>query len=139
MFDYDRTCLWTSPRFQRVGAKRVKYASLSRGSGSFLRHQVVKRFWDHLVRTRDFRKTNISYLLRGFCVRIKWIIPTALKVSVFGVFLIRIFPHSDWIWRDTDGKIWNRKTLNTDIVHAVPFLSEVEATPCQSLIVLAFG
>ena len=26
---------------------------------------------------------------------------TAWKVSVFGVFLVSIFPHSDWIWRDT--------------------------------------
>ena len=24
------------------------------------------------------------------------------KVSVFGVFLVRIFPHSGWIWRDTE-------------------------------------
>ena len=26
---------------------------------------------------------------------------TAWKVSVFGVFLVCIFPHSDWIWRNT--------------------------------------
>ena len=26
---------------------------------------------------------------------------TALEVSVFGVILLRIFLHSDWIWRDT--------------------------------------
>ena len=26
---------------------------------------------------------------------------TAWKVSVFGIFLVRIFPHLDWIWRDT--------------------------------------
>ena len=25
---------------------------------------------------------------------------TAWKVSVFGVFLVRTFPHSNWIWRD---------------------------------------
>ena len=29
------------------------------------------------------------------------IITTAWKVSVFGVFLVRIFPHLDWIRRDT--------------------------------------
>ena len=29
------------------------------------------------------------------------LINTAWKVSVFGVFLVRFFPHSDWIWRDT--------------------------------------
>ena len=36
---------------------------------------------------------------------------TAWKVSVFGVFMVRIFPHSDWIR--------TRKTLNTDTFHAV--------------------
>ena len=25
-----------------------------------------------------------------------------LKGSLFGVFLVRIFPHLDWIWRDTE-------------------------------------
>ena len=24
------------------------------------------------------------------------------KISVFGVFLVRIIPHSDWIWIDTE-------------------------------------
>ena len=27
---------------------------------------------------------------------------TALNLSVFGVILVRIFPHSDWIRRDTE-------------------------------------
>ena len=27
---------------------------------------------------------------------------TAWKVSVFGVFLVRIFPNLDWIWSDTE-------------------------------------
>ena len=27
---------------------------------------------------------------------------TAWKVSVFGVILVRIFTHLDWIWRDTE-------------------------------------
>ena len=39
-----------------------------------------------------------------------------LKVSVFGVFLVRIFPHSDWIRRDTKlvspYSVWMRE--NTD-------------------------
>ena len=26
------------------------------------------------------------------------------KESVFGVFLVRIFPHSDWIWENTNHK-----------------------------------
>ena len=41
---------------------------------------------------------------------------TAWKMSVFGVFLVRIFPHSDWIRRDTLSispySVWMRK--NTD-------------------------
>ena len=59
---------------------------------------------------------------------------TARKVPVFGVFLVRIFPHLDWIWRDILylsrysvslhvqsewGKIRNRKTPNIDTFHAV--------------------
>ena len=50
---------------------------------------------------------------------------TVWKVSVSGVFLVRIFLHSDWIRRDTlriqskCGKIRARKTPNTDTFHAV--------------------
>ena len=52
---------------------------------------------------------------------------TAWKVSIFGVFLVHIFPHLDWIRRDTIslhipskcGKIRTRKTLNTDTFHSV--------------------
>ena len=34
---------------------------------------------------------------------------TARKVSVFGVFLARIFPHSDWIRRDTEYSVQMRE------------------------------
>ena len=47
---------------------------------------------------------------------------TAWKVSVFGLFLIRVFPHSDWIWKDTESKclkIRTRKTPNMDTFHAI--------------------
>ena len=53
---------------------------------------------------------------------------TLWKVSVFWVFLVHIFPHSDWIWRDTpylsvfSPNIWKYgpgKLPNTDIFHAV--------------------
>ena len=55
---------------------------------------------------------------------------TAWKLSVFEVFLALIFPHSDWMQRDTlrysvflrilyeCGKIRTRNTLNTDTFHA---------------------
>ena len=52
---------------------------------------------------------------------------TAWKVSVFGVFLVRIFLHSDWIRRysvslrirSECAKTRTRKTPNTDTFHAV--------------------
>ena len=64
-----------------------------------------------------------------------WNIVTEWKVYVFGVFLVRIFQHSDWMLRDTPysvriqfvscriqsecGKMRTRKTSNTDTFHAV--------------------
>ena len=52
---------------------------------------------------------------------------TARKVSVFGVFLVRIFPHLETECRYSGslpiqykcGKIQTRKTLNTDTFYAV--------------------
>ena len=53
---------------------------------------------------------------------------TAWKVSKYGVFLVRIFPHSDWIGRDTKhlsvfspnaGKYGPEKTSYLDIFHTV--------------------
>ena len=62
----------------------------------------------------------------------------ALKVSLFWVFLVRIFPHLDWIRRDTlylsvfssnEGKYGPE---NTDIFHAVYF------TPLFSVSIVDF-
>ena len=50
------------------------------------------------------------------------------NVTIFRVFLVRIFPHSDWIQRDTEhlfvfsknaGKYGPEKAPNTDYAHAV--------------------
>ena len=44
------------------------------------------------------------------------------KVPVLGAFLVRIFPHLDWIWRDTKylwWKIGTKKTPNMGTFHAV--------------------
>ena len=51
----------------------------------------------------------------------------AWKVCVFGVILVRIFSHSDWIWSDTASlriqsecrKMRTRITPNTDTLYAV--------------------
>ena len=48
-----------------------------------------------------------------------------VKSVVFGVFLVRIFQHSDWIRRDTEyqcGKIRTGITLNTDTFYTVLML-----------------
>ena len=61
---------------------------------------------------------------------IVWLLYTAWKVSVFWVILDRIFPHSDWIRRDTPysvslriqsecGKMRTRITPNTDTFYEV--------------------
>ena len=43
---------------------------------------------------------------------------TAWRVSVLGVFLVRILSH----FQSEGGKIWTRKTQNTDTLHAVVHL-----------------
>ena len=72
---------------------------------------------------------------------------TAWKVSVFGVFLVHIFPHSDWIQRDTPclslqsqcRKIRIRKTLNTNTFYAVLFFFIAYHHPEHYLVVLELG
>ena len=53
---------------------------------------------------------------------------TAWKVSVFGIFLVHIFPHSDWIRRDTQNavKYWPEKLRIRYFSRNVPlFLSYI--------------
>ena len=52
---------------------------------------------------------TVLIALDYFLVKLRAI--TACKVSVFGVILVRLLPHSDWIW--------TRITLNTDTFYAV--------------------
>ena len=52
---------------------------------------------------------------------------TAWKVSVFGVSLLRIFPHSDWIrylsvFSPNAGKYGPEKTPCLDTFHVVPYI-----------------
>ena len=58
----------------------------------------------------------------------KYLDDTLREVSKYGVFLVRIFPHSDWIRRDTEylsvfspnaGKYRPEKTPYLDTFHAV--------------------
>ena len=64
-----------------------------------------------------------------------WLTETALKVSIFGVFLGRIFTHSDWIRRNTPyfsvfspnaGKYGPEKLPIRTLFHALRVLSWVD-------------
>ena len=55
-------------------------------------------------------------------------VSTALKVSVFGDFLARIFPHSDWMRRDTP--YISVKSTRTP---GVRFIDHLIFTKCQKL------
>ena len=65
----------------------------------------------------NFPSLELHYFKATLC--------TAWKVSVLWVFLVRIFPHSDWIRRvslrilSEGEKILTRKTLNMDTFYAV--------------------
>ena len=48
-----------------------------------------------------------------------WHWNTAWKVLVFGVILVLIFLHSDWIWRNTGEKMRTRITPNKDTFYTV--------------------
>ena len=59
-------------------------------------------------------------MLGQYCARnnIFYYDATAWKLFVFGIFLVRIFPHSEW--KQT------RKTSNTDILHAVSTTTDLK-------------
>ena len=55
----------------------------------------------HLKTSSSVSLTNFEYLFQKMLQLSElWI--TAYKVSVFGVILVRVFPHLDWIRRDTE-------------------------------------
>ena len=96
-----------------------------------------KRIW--------FMKTDGEMPQRSICTRIFVVVVfcvTAWKVSVFGAFLVLIFPHSDWIRRDSShlsifswitGKIRIRKIPNTETFQAV--CVSTFASVCYSILV----
>ena len=67
------------------------------------------------------------------------------RVSVLGVFLVRIFPHSDWIRRNTEylpvfstnaTQYGPKKTPNTDTFHAV---TQVKVLLFHNLLLLRYS
>ena len=73
---------------------------------------------------RELEQSAVYQLKSRYILRLGMTF-TAWKVALFGVFLVHIFPHSDWIRRDTEWKvsecekIRNRKNPNMDTFHAV--------------------
>ena len=59
--------------------------------GEYKWTQISHLVVSHLEFGEEWKKTRASNV---YC-------DTAWKVSVFGVISVRIFPHSDWIRRDT--------------------------------------
>ena len=53
--------------------------------------------WNKILWTRLYENRPVVWMV----CKLNMDTPTAWKVSVFGVFLVRIFPHSDWIRIDT--------------------------------------
>ena len=79
--------------------------------------QTVTYFWRSKLIFLSFWKYNLKLLnIHGtlgiiyFCLKILIIFCsfplkiTAWKVSIFEVILVRIFPHSVWMWENTDQK-----------------------------------
>ena len=85
---------------------------------------VSSNGWSVLYLASSKSRTHYSIALKFSAVQLKWTLiktvsafknrreirsaavtngsHTTWKVSLFGVFLVRIFLHSDWIWRDTE-------------------------------------
>ena len=100
-----------------------------------LRTPILKNFCEQLVLRFCIVTILFSNASQHYGV-ISWefwelyeyeIIATASKVSVFGVILVRIFPHLDariqkrlsLCIQSECGKMWTRITPNTDTFHAV--------------------
>ena len=63
---------------------------------------------------------SCSVFLRNFVISEEvFVVATAWKVSVFGIFLVRIFYSISLRIQSNCGKIQNRKTPTTDTFHAV--------------------
>ena len=98
-------------------------------SGIFAFHFYPGSHWLSFTRQKERDNGNIYKHWH-----ISHVTHAAWKVLVFGVFLVRIFPHSDWIRRDTEylsvfkpnmgkygpGKLWMR-TLFTNVTFRKTF------------------
>ena len=131
-----------------ISINKVQYIKV--WNDKALRYERTNMF--HFKEQSSFCLIQLAYLLQYFMLillisqdaleskmlsdfkipiyEVKKKIYTARKVSIFGAFLVRIFPHSDWIRRDTKylsvfspkAEIRNKKNPNTDTFHAVIWL-----------------
>ena len=66
----------------------------------------LKNIWKANFKTDSFKfdlfeGRNCYSKWHIYCKAFSCLWFTACKVSVFGVILVRIFPHSEWIWKDS--------------------------------------
>ena len=82
-----------------------KFDTIDYYSRNSFMHNLEK--WPNILRCSHHKIFEVCLTI--FNIRHGWVKKgsrrrnknTAWKVSVFGVFLVRTFPHSEWIWRDT--------------------------------------
>ena len=76
---------------------------------------IIWNFWISL----QFWRRRISYINRTTDQPVSYLV-TAWRVSIFGVILVRIFPHSDWIRRDT---LWQTYSKARKWLYKIIFLT----------------
>ena len=90
--------------------------------------RVLEDFWHS--RNSKNSGTQGRRILKALYLADSRVLHTARKVSVLGVILVHIFPHSDWIR--------TRITSNTDTFYVVTFTGFFSMFAWSSLIVIEF-
>ena len=101
LFYFSCFCLRSSNLFSNRQLKSILYYALLRLINGFTWEAVLK-----------VRRTFACHKRYFWTFTNSWIY-TAWKVSIFGVILVCIFPHSDWIQRDKDCRHCQVHCVNT--------------------------
>ena len=110
-------CCYHPRNFDDENPHPSQLSTLSNIQALWQGDKLLKR--DIITATVKLIKINVALKL---VINYFFFVITAWKVSVIGVILVRIFPHSDWIRRDTPylriqsvcGKMRTRITPNTN-------------------------
>ena len=89
--------------FETLGCDSYWEAAFKWGKRLFQRQGLVHVKWHR--GWYSITTTYFHYTINSICLCYKHfnlVTITAWKLSVFRVFLVHIFSHSDWIWRDAE-------------------------------------